>query len=279
MKKPTKKTVLMLLIALLLGLGYTFFVVLSNQEPDPKTTDSDTTNSGPSVITHQTPPIDNVKPREVLIEENALIHQIDGENVFTAWPEVLTGDLPKVIIYNHGSTLHVKEDFSTQFMKDLQYYGELATEKGWIFSASNAHGDNWGSNQALEDINKQIKFIADELGVVPEELDYYFIGYSMGGLPTMNYTTGYDHQPTRIVLLAPTVYIWEWNATRFGKLEGIDIKIWHGNADVNVPLSLSVNLASAAATNEQDMEHIIVEGAGHFDIDVELADQVLEYFE
>ncbi len=106
----------------------------------------------------------------------------------------------------------------------------------------------------------------------------YMIGFSMGGLPTLNYASENNEMVSKVALLAPTTKISEWSLQRVNEVMGIDIKIWHGNADVNVPYGYTSNFVNKVKTWGKEIPLVTLEGKGHFDIDTEYMPDILEFF-
>jgi predicted esterase len=104
-------------------------------------------------------------------------------------------------------------------------------------------------------------------------------GYSMGGLPTMNFASEYPELVSKIALLAPTTRSNEWDQERVDKIEDIDIKIWHGTADVNVGYSLSTTFVNTLSSFGKEVELVPLEGKTHWDIHTEYMGNILEFFE
>ena len=182
---------------------------------------------------------------------------------------------PTLILYSHGSNTTVTQNMEDQFMKDLREYGIYFTERNYIFAASNQHGVNWGSEASIRD-TLNLKLWVSENYFIESKVN--LIGFSMGGLPTMNFAAQYPELISKIALLAPTTRKSEWNSTRVEKIMDIDIQIWHGNADVNVPYSSTIGFVNTLKTLGKDIPLITVEGKGHFDIDTEYMEDILEFF-
>jgi predicted esterase len=104
------------------------------------------------------------------------------------------------------------------------------------------------------------------------------LGYSMGGLPTMNFASDYPERVNKIALLAPTTRSNEWNAERVAKIEDIDIQIWHGTADVNVGYSLSTTFINTLESFGKEVELVTLEGKTHWNIHTEYMEDILEFF-
>jgi predicted esterase len=100
----------------------------------------------------------------------------------------------------------------------------------------------------------------------------------MGGLPTMNFATTYPDIVEKIALLAPTTKSTEWNQRRANKLKDMEIKLWHGNKDVNVSYSYSTSFVKKMEGYGIYIDFVTLEGKGHFDIDTEYMEDILEFF-
>jgi len=205
-----------------------------------------------------------------------IYESIEGEVAYIAVPKKITEViLPTIVVYSHGSNTQVTMDTEDPFMKDLQLYGESFTENNYIFAASNQHGANWGSSQAIQDTLNMVEWLKENYNTQEK---IYMIGYSMGGLPTLNFATTYPEMVSKIALLAPTTYSVEWNTERVGKISNIDIQIWHGTADVNVPYSLSTTFVNRLGNLGRAIPLVTIEGIGHWDLDTEYIDELVEYF-
>ncbi len=205
-----------------------------------------------------------------------IYQDIQGQIAYIARPKKITEvTTPTIVVYSHGSNTEVTTDTEDAFMKDLQLYGEAFTKSNYIFAASNQHGANWGSTQAIQDTLNMIEYIKENYDTQEK---VYMIGYSMGGLPTMNFATAYPEMVSKIALLAPTTYSAEWNTARVEKIADIDIQIWHGTADVNVPYSLSTTFVNRLSSLGREIPLVTIEGIGHWDLDTEYIDELILYF-
>jgi predicted peptidase len=182
---------------------------------------------------------------------------------------------PTLILYSHGSNTTVTQNMEDPFMKDLREYGEYFSKQNYIFAASNQHGVNWGNEASLRD-TLNLKTWVSENYFIDSKIN--LIGFSMGGLPTMNFAAQNPELVSKIALLAPTTRKSEWNSSRVEKILDIDIQIWHGNADVNVPYSSTVGFVNTLKSLGKDIPLITVEGKGHFDIDTEYMEDILTFF-
>jgi dipeptidyl aminopeptidase/acylaminoacyl peptidase len=201
---------------------------------------------------------------------------IEGENAYIAVPtRIDEEDAPRIIVYSHGSDTTVTFDTEEEFMQDLQKYGKFFTQHNFIFAASNQHGANWGSDEAIQDTLNLIDSVTVKY---PTKEKINMIGYSMGGLPTMNFASEYPELVNKIALLAPTTRPDEWDEERVGKIRDIDIKIWHGTADVNVGYSLSTTFVNRLEAFNKEVELVTLEGKTHWDIHTEYIEDILEFF-
>ena len=221
------------------------------------------------------------KEEEVVVREYKRLESfevIDGQMAYIATEEGLKEkDYPRpIVIYNHGSTFVVNDKEDNPLLSDLRLYADTFAKNGFIFAASNAHGDNWGNAQSIEDNRKLVEHIKTNFH---GSKDLYLLGFSMGGLPTMNFAHEYPENIKKIALLAPTSYASNWNKKRVEKIMDLDIKIWHGDKDVNVPYSMSRDFVARLKKEGKEVPIITLEGKGHFDIDTEYIDNVLEFFQ
>ncbi|MDD3474614.1 MAG: alpha/beta hydrolase [Candidatus Dojkabacteria bacterium] len=202
--------------------------------------------------------------------------EIDGQWAYILAPEPINpNNLPTLVIYNHGSITFVEEDLDEDFKSDLLEYGEALTPNNYIFAVSNAHGVNWGSLDSINDNYNMYEYIKDNYGIQDK---IYLIGFSMGGLPTMNFATTYTDLVSKIVLLAPTTRTSEWDQERVDKIRDIDIKVWHGTADVNIGYIYTKEFVNKIESLGKDIDFITLDGKTHWDVDTEYIDQILEFF-
>lgn len=216
-------------------------------------------------------------PKEEPIEVKEIFQDIDGQLSYIAIDtryETKT-NLP-IVIYSHGSTYSVTSNPDNQLLKDLKLYGDAFVKKGYIFAASNQHGDNWGNSYAIEDTRKLIEYIQRNF---TSSKEIYLVGFSMGGLPTLNFAAKYPQNIVKIALLAPTSYATSWNSERVSAIRNIPIKIWHGNKDVNVPYSMTTSLIARLKAYDKEVVLETIDGVGHWDVDTERIDDILTYFQ
>jgi len=201
---------------------------------------------------------------------------IDGQQAYVVVPtNIKEKNPPTLILYSHGSNTTVTTNMEEQFMKDLQQYGIFFTPHNYIFSASNQHGVNWGNSASIQD-TLNLKNWADSNFKIQSKV--FLIGFSMGGLPTMNFATTYPKMIEKVALLAPTTKSSAWNQGRADILKEMDIKLWHGNKDVNVPYSYSASFVKKLEGYGVFIDFITLEGKGHFDIDTEYMQEILDFF-
>ncbi len=219
--------------------------------------------------------------RDILVidEENAykeFFPVIDDQQAYIVLPSQIDRDDPPVlVIYSHGSNTTVTQNMDDPFMKDLLEYGKYFTQHNYIFSASNQHGVNWGNASSVRDTLNLKNWVEANYPIQPT---IYMIGYSMGGLPTMNFASEYPELISKIALLAPTTKSSQWNQARVDKIMNIDMKIWHGNADVNVPYSSTNTFVNTLKKYGKEVTFITLEGKTHWDLDIEYMEDILEYF-
>ncbi|HNW23460.1 MAG TPA: alpha/beta fold hydrolase [Candidatus Dojkabacteria bacterium] len=269
-KKKNKKGILFVIILLLLCIpGYFIYKEFLNSKEDIEQESTQDTDMEEEIVQEE-----EEIPQGPAYQEFFPI--IEEQQAYVVIPRIDKENPPTLVIYSHGSNTTVTQNMEDQFMKDMQAYGIFFTEYNYIFSASNQHGVNWGSSAAIQDTINLKNWVDENYDIQPK---VYLIGFSMGGLPTMNFATTYPDIISKIALLAPTVKSSEWNQTRADKLKDIDIKLWHGNKDVNVPYSYSVYFVNKLKGYGKDIEFITLESKTHFDIDTEYMNEILEFFE
>lgn len=202
---------------------------------------------------------------------------IEGQQAYIAIPLVYNpDDLPTIVVYSHGSDTTVTTDFSNEFMQQMQDYGDFFTDHGYIFAASNEHGSNWGSSSAVEDIKNMTSWIQENYNAKKK---VNLLGFSMGGLPTFEYAFVYSQSVNKIASLAGTTRYESWQDEELELVSNIPIRIWHGDKDVNVPYYTSTNFIERTTELGLNVELITVDDAEHYDVDWEMHDQIVEYFD
>ncbi len=266
-KKQNKNTFFLILI--ILTILTTIYIYNYYNKPKPL-----------EEVKEQKPQQEQPKTEEKPIEEGPqyeeILTTIEGQQAYICVPtNIEENNPPTVIIYSHGSNTTITDNMNEQFMKDMQEYGILFASHNYIFSASNQHGVNWGNSASIQDMLNLKKWIEERYSIQPK---INLIGFSMGGLPTLNFATKYPELIGKIALLAPSIKSAEWNNTRAQKLKNVEIKLWHGNKDVNVPYSSSVSFVKKLQGYGITIDFVTVEDKGHFDIDTEYMQDILEFF-
>ncbi len=272
-RKPSsarKSLIFIFILAVLIVIGYFFYDRIITWFSTDNNTESNT-----ATMENETEEKEEIKEEEPIVVDS-LFTTIDGQEVYIA-TDLNPRDniLYPLVIYSHGSTYSVSSNPTNQLTKDLDFYADIFVNDGYIFAASNQHGDNWGNSLAIEDTRKLIEYIDENYKTNGE---IYLLGFSMGGLVTMNYAEKYPEDIAKIALLAPTSYATTWNSGRVQNIFDIPIKIWHGNKDVNVPYSMTTNLIKRLQSFEKEVELVTVPNVGHFDIDTEYTLEVLDFF-
>ena len=271
-RKKRKRFLYIPFIILILLLGYlAYSQFLKEDESEEKVKER---------VEQTQPPVEKIEEEEEIVPQGPayeeLFPTIDGQQAYVVVPTNINQKNPPILIlYSHGSNTTVTTNMEDQFMKDLQQYGIFFTPHNYIFSASNQHGVNWGNTASVQDTLNLKNWVAQNYNIQPK---VYLIGFSMGGLPTMNFASSYPDTVERIALLAPTTKSSAWNQGRADLLKSMTIKLWHGNKDVNVPYSYSVSFVKKLEGYGIYIDFVTLEGKGHFDIDTEYMEDILEFF-
>jgi len=188
---------------------------------------------------------------------------VDGQMVVVYYPVGLREGAP-LILYSHGSNEHVTpEIIPAGFADALPRYGEYFAERGAFFAASEMYGENWGSSQSQIHLLELITYFKETYAVG----DVYMFGFSMGGLPALRTARRFPESIDKVALLAPTIETDDWTETTLAAIEAIPVYIWHGTADVNVPISFSRELTVTASNlgfSNITLEEIVGETHRHF---------------
>ena len=183
-----------------------------------------------NLITDKTQPIISSEYIEELVE-------IEGQWAYIIVPAYIDiENLPTLIIYNHGSTTFIEETLNPDFKSDLLKYGKSLIPYNYIIATSNAHGANMGNLDSINDNYNLYQYIKNKYGI---QDSIYEIGFSMGGLPAINFATRYPELVSKIALLAPVTPDDNWGLDELNKVKNIDIKIWHGDKDQNIEIKYS----------------------------------------
>ena len=202
--------------------------------------------------------------------------EIEGQWAYILSPKPIDPDnLPTLVIYNHGSITFVEENLDEDFKKDLIEYGEKLTPHNYIFAVSNARGFDLDTPEAIQDNYNMYEYIKEKYGIQEK---IYMIGYSKGGVATLNFAEEYPNLVTQIAMIAPTMRVEEWDEKRAQKLKGVLIQIWHGIDDENISLGKNENFVEQMDKWGVKMNLTILEGRDHFDIEMESIDDVLDFF-
>lgn len=202
--------------------------------------------------------------------------EIEQQTAYIAVPtKIDTNNPPSIILYSHGSDVQVIADMNDPDMLDLQSYGKYFASQNYIFAASNEHGANWGSTDSINDMKNLEDWIRSHY-MTQEKI--YLIGHSMGGLPTMHFAIKYPETILKIALLAPTTRTYEWDQDSVNAIKNIPIQIWHGTADVNIPLQSSIDFVTYMQNLGKDINLIQLQGKNHNDVKTGYKDQILDFF-
>lgn len=202
---------------------------------------------------------------------------IDGQPMYYAYPELRNNSpKPTLVVYSHGQLQRITQNLEEAYMLKIREYGEFFASKGYAFSASNQHDDNWGQAESLRDIALSIEWFTENN--LPIQNQVHMIGFSMGGLAPVNYAIENPEYIKSITLLAPTPKN-NLNRDSVEILTEIPIKIWHGTADINIPFTASQQYISVFETLGKEVELIPIENAQHYDVETSLMEEILEFFE
>lgn len=202
--------------------------------------------------------------------------QIDGQWAYIIAPEYIEEDNPpQLVIYHHGSITFIEENMDENFKADLIKYGKELIKYNYIFAASNAHGVNWGNKSSIIANYNMYEYIKSNYQI-KEKINH--IGFSMGGLPAMNFTFEYPELVNKVVLLSPTTRRSELSQQKVDSIMDIDIKIWHGTADVNVGFNYTKNYVETLKNFGKEVDFIPLEGIDHWSVDTFYIDDIIEFF-
>ena len=198
---------------------------------------------------------------------------IEGEQAYIAFPVKMDpAEESPLVIFSHGSTDVVEGNYDSDFMKQMQDYGKFSVERGYVFAASNEHGENFGSVASIKDMERMINWIKSDYMV---EDKIYLIGFSMGGLPTLGFAEQFSPRVAKIALLAPvTPPSLNWEV-----MKDIPMKIWHGDLDTNVVLGLSQGFVAQGKSYGREVALGIIPGATHFEVDDEYKEEIFTFFQ
>lgn len=205
-----------------------------------------------------------------------MVVEIEGQDAYIAVPSTIdVKNPPKIVIYHHGSNTRVTSDLANDFMRNLSAYARIFTAHNFIFCASDAHGENWGNAESIQDNLNMVAWIREYYPTDPE-ID--MIGFSMGGSTALRYVRYHPENVKKIALLAPRTTLFDWNKQTIRKLEHVDIQVWHGDADQNIPVSNSSRFVEHMGKLGKSIPLIILPGKAHFDVDTQYRYDVLFFF-
>ncbi len=205
------------------------------------------------------------------------IENIQGQPMYYSYPlEIKKKDPPELIVYSHGQLQRIVENLDDEYMQKMKKYGEFFSKKGFAFSASNQHGDNWGQQEALNDIQNSIEWFEEENLPIKDKV--YMIGFSMGGRAAINYTILNPQKVKTVSLLAPTPRE-SLSQEDVEKIKDIPIKIWHGTSDINIPFTTSELYVQNFQKHNKQVKLIPIENAQHYDVETSLMDDIFEFIE
>ena len=179
---------------------------------------------------------------QIFIKDTDIVTDINGQSTYVSLPQTyMTNDFPSIVVYGHGANVAITDNLTSDYMQKISSVAKIFTAQNYIFIASNQHGDNWGNKEAITDTYLAINWVQthyDTSNII------YLLGYSMGGLVTLNFAKEYANTLNirAIALLAPTVYDWEWKPEMVERLNNVEICIWHSPSDYSVHFENSTQL-------------------------------------
>ncbi len=218
--------------------------------------------------------IENDQTEVVIIDEEPVdenanhfekTFSINEQPMYFAYPlEINIDNPPELVIYSHGQLRRITENLNEEYMKELRDYASLFASEGYAFAASNEHGDNWGDTGAMTDIQNTIQHFEKENLEIHDKI--HLVGFSMGGLSSINFAVENPERILSITLLAPTPNM-NLKEEDIKKIHDIPINIYHGDSDVNIPLNNSIQYKELFKMHEKDVELQILEGLEHYDLE------------
>lgn len=201
---------------------------------------------------------------------------IEDQQAYVAIPlEYDSNTPPTIIVYSHGSDTTITRNLTSDFMQQMQDYGEFFTTNNYIFAASAMHDANWGSDESVADMLNLIEWIKTNY-TAAQKID--LIGFSMGGWPTFMFAFAHPEMVSHIASLAGTTKPSTWTAAQIQKLIPIQVSFWHGNADVNVKYSTTEKMVDLCIENGVYATLNTIEGGTHYDVDWEYHEEILTFF-
>jgi predicted peptidase len=207
------------------------------------------------------------------------IVRINGELAYIAYPlEFTEENPPTIVVYNHGQFEKIDETYveKNRLSSNLRTYAEeLTKDNKYILAASNQHGDSWGDSASIKDNQDMINYIT-ERNVTEDRVN--LIGFSMGGYSALNFSKKYPDQVASIALLSPGTGYFDWTTNEYRQLIGIPIKIWHGEDDVNILISHSIDFVETAKEKGLSIGLVSIPEYTHYDTDENLQSEVTNFF-
>lgn len=201
---------------------------------------------------------------------------IANETTYIAVPNSLEEiEEPEIIVYSHGSITTVSRNFQDPFMLDLRRYAREFTAKGYIFAASNQSGANWGSLEAVQETKELIMWLQERFNAKPQ---VNLLGYSMGGLVTMNYAFAYPETVSNIALVAPTTRTDQWGSEQYKRLSDIRIKVWHGLQDENINSRYTRDAIADMQSTKLDATLDLMPEIDHWNIEFTVNPDIIEFY-
>lgn len=205
-----------------------------------------------------------------------MVVEIQGQAAYVAVPSILdTQNPPKIVIYHHGSNTRVTAGLDNDFMRNLAAYAGIFTAHNFIFCASNAHGENWGNIESIRDNLNMVNWVRENY---PTASDIYMIGFSMGGLTALRFARYHPENIKKIALLAPRTTLFDWDSQTIQILDHVDLLIWHGDADQNIPVSNSIRFVGHMRNLGKNIPLITLSGKSHFDVETGYSHNILFFF-
>ncbi len=198
-----------------------------------------------------------------------------GDKALLFSPVNLQKSLVGAFVYSHGQDELI--DKNAKYRNKLFKWGKIYVNNGYIFVASDLDGNNWGNERAI----LMLKTIVERLtssGLVKKD-DINLLAFSMGGLAVYRYITKYPETINRIIILAGTFYSKEWSIDDCKNISLKTVRVYHGNNDVNVPLSMSRSFYEKCQPYVKDLQLTILNNTDHWklgytdDVDILLGEK------
>ena len=251
--------------------AYPYFFKVSSTEPtsQPTTSPTPTPTENPYITLNETPVTEDGHFFEKL-------PVIEGQQAYIAYPLTYNKNYPPtLVIYSHGSNTTVTTNFKEDNMINMRAYGEFFTDNGYAFAASAQHGVNWGNQASVNDMNNLINWVKESYSINDK---VNLLAHSMGGMPTLKFAMQNPEKTFRMALLAPSNSVETYKKADIEAITPVEIKIWHGDKDVNVPWSASNQLVAFAKKYGKEITFVTLKGKTHWDVDTELMPEILDFY-